>query len=200
MGERERRWRRQLTAVAQWESRQVPSRHNREWHLRSGEKKYQHIIRELRAKIQAQKGSHARKSKTLLKKEVMRVEGKILRELRQFRAKEASRLRELKNFKLRMQEISQRLLKAHVKAKFVLSSLKAEKMKGEARLLQAINSAREKGISAHTRARWASKLNKYKNERARLYRKIIAQNADLAKKLRVGRKSFAKHKECWQGR
>merc|ERR1712137_264640 len=190
--ERERRWWRQLTAVAQWESRQVHSLHNREWHLRSGEKKYQHIIRELRAKIQAQKGSHARKSKTLLKKEVMRVEGKILRELRQFRAKEASRRKELKNFKLRMQEISQRLLKAHVKAKFVLSSLKAEKMKGGARLLQAINSAREKGISAHTRARWASKLNKYKNERAQLYRKIIEQNADLAKKLRVGRKSFAK--------
>merc|ERR1712137_231761 len=190
--ERERRWRRQLTAVAQWESRQVHSRHNREWHLRSGEKKYQHIIRELRAKIQVQKGSHARKSKTLLKKEVMRVEGKILRELRQFRAKEASRRRELKNFKLRMQEISQRLLKAHVKAKFVLSSLKAEKMKGEARLLHAINSAREKGISAHTRARWSSKPNKYKNERAQLYRKIIEQNADLAKKLRLGRKSFAK--------
>merc|ERR1712137_1357741 len=118
----------------------------------------------------------------------MHVPGRV----REFKAKEASRRREVKNFKLRMQETSRRLQKAHVRVKEVLSSLKAEKIKGEARLLRVINSAKKVGTPAHVRGHWAGKLNKYRHQRAKLYRKLIQKNANLAKEVKTRRNRFAK--------
>merc|ERR1712137_1479500 len=63
---------------------------------------------------------------------------------------------------------------------------------GKARLLRAIISARKAGSSAHIRAHWASRLTKYKHLRAKLYRKLIHHNMDLAKKVRTERKRFIK--------
>merc|ERR1712063_19320 len=66
-----------------------------------------------------------------------------------------------------------------------------EKIKGEARLTRAINHAKKERAVEHVRALWASRLDKYKNERAKLYEKMIQRSVVLAKKVKIGRKRFA---------
>merc|ERR1712137_1252248 len=120
-----------------------------------------------------------------------RVKGKTLQQARRFRVHEGLHWREVKYLRLRMQEIARRLLKAHVRVKGALSFLKAEKIKGEARLTRAINRAKKERAVEHVRALWASRLDKYKNERAKLYEKMIQRSVVLARKVKTGRKRFA---------
>merc|ERR1712137_851010 len=186
-------WRRQLTAVARWKSNEAHNRRGREAHLRNGEKKFEHIMQELRAKIKGERDVYAQRSKALLvkRKILERVKGKTLQQARRFRVHEGLHWREVKYLRLRMQEIARRLLKAHVRVKGALSLLKAEKIKGEARLTRAINRAKKERAVEHVRALWASRLDKYKNERAKLYEKMIQRSVVLAKKVKIGRKRFA---------
>merc|ERR1712137_170749 len=56
-------------------------------------------------------------------------------------------------------------------------------MGGEARLVHTIKRIKKKGFAVHLRARWSSRLNKYKRARAKLYKKLMQSSMLLAKKI-----------------
>merc|ERR1712137_1219859 len=74
---------------------------------------------------------------------------------------------------------------AHSQVKHVLSALKAEKIKGEVRLVHTIKRIKNTRFAAHLRALWTSRLNKYKVARAKLYKQLMHKNMLLAKEIKL---------------
>merc|ERR1712137_33604 len=192
---RERKWRKWLTATLQREVSQTQGHHNKERQIMRGEKTYAHIIQGLKAMIQGEHGLYNKMSKMLhgAKVKKQRLEffkHEISKKTRQSGKQQAWRLREMEKLKWGMHGILQRLLKAHAQVKYVLSALKAEKIEGEARLVHTIKRIKKKGVAVHLRARWSSRLNKYKRARAKLYKKLVQSSMLLAKEIEMRQKKI----------
>merc|ERR1712137_860175 len=187
---RERKWRKWLTATLQREVSQTQGHHNKERQIVRGEKTYAHIIQGLKAMIQGEHGLYNKMSKMLhgAKVKKQRLEffkHEISKKTRQSGKQQAWRLREMEKLKWGMHGILQRLLKAHSQVKHVLSALKAEKIKGEVRLVYTIKRIKNTRFAAHLRALWTSGLNKYKVARAKLYKQLMHKNMLLAKEIKL---------------
>merc|ERR1712137_1126394 len=80
----------------------------------------------------------------------------------------------------------------HSHIKRVLSALKADKIKWEVRFMHAIKRTGKMKLAAHLRARWSSRLNKYKLARAKLYKKLRQNDILLAREINMRQKIIEK--------
>merc|ERR1711937_531609 len=129
----------------------------------SGEKTYAQIIQHLKARIQGERNRNTKTSKILHAAKVKKhglelLKHEIFQKARRSGKQQAWHGREIKEVKLGMHGIMQRLLKAHSQIKRVLSALKAEKRKWEVRFVHAIKRTGKMRFAAHLRARWSSRL------------------------------------------
>lgn len=163
------------------------------------ERRYERTIQLLRARIQVEHGLRVRRSKMLYinQRRLEHAKRKIFQLGGQIETEKALHRTDMKNLKLRMQVISRRLLKTHAQVKVVLSGLKAEDMKNQARLQQGTKHAKGMQPAGLMRMHWSKRFNKYRNHMAKLHKNFFQQNIDLAKRVEMEQKSLKKVWHRW---